>query len=114
MEDGRDHRRLSIPSAYREVIPRDEELVAHCLTSPASLDGAESPRSRLHLRDRVFAGAAPTSPCSASRRCCLQCRGSPQSADRSATRDRKSTRLNSSHITISYAVFCLKKKKKKQ
>jgi len=27
-------------------------------------------------------------------------------------RDRKSTRLNSSHITISYAVFCLKKKSK--
>src|SRR5437667_7713019 len=26
--------------------------------------------------------------------------------------DRKSTRLNSSHITISYAVFCLKKKKR--
>src|SRR2546427_6404115 len=31
---------------------------------------------------------------------------------RSATRDRKSTRLNSSHSQISYAVFCLKKKKK--
>src|SRR5437773_3375337 len=31
-----------------------------------------------------------------------------------ATLDRKSTRLNSSHITISYAVFCLKKKKKKK
>src|SRR5437667_5024726 len=30
------------------------------------------------------------------------------------TEDRKSTRLNSSHITISYAVFCLKKKKKKK
>src|SRR5437764_9676077 len=29
-------------------------------------------------------------------------------------RDRKSTRLNSSHRCISYAVFCLKKKKKKQ
>src|SRR6266540_4864056 len=29
-----------------------------------------------------------------------------------AKKDRKSTRLNSSHITISYAVFCLKKKKK--
>src|SRR6266540_3962825 len=29
-----------------------------------------------------------------------------------AAADRKSTRLNSSHITISYAVFCLKKKKK--
>src|SRR5690606_40239795 len=31
----------------------------------------------------------------------------------SSTRDRKSTRLNSSHVKISYAVFCLKKKKKK-
>src|SRR5256885_7059015 len=29
-------------------------------------------------------------------------------------RDRKSTRLNSSHLVISYAVFCLKKKKKEQ
>src|SRR5690625_5699328 len=29
-----------------------------------------------------------------------------------ATEDRKSTRLNSSHVAISYAVFCLKKKKK--
>src|SRR5256885_7204517 len=28
--------------------------------------------------------------------------------------DRKSTRLNSSHLVISYAVFCLKKKKKNQ
>src|SRR5437868_9897575 len=28
--------------------------------------------------------------------------------------DRKSTRLNSSHVSISYAVFCLKKKKKKK
>src|SRR3989454_5544082 len=31
-------------------------------------------------------------------------------SNRSATRDRKSTRLNSSHLVISYAVFCLKKK----
>src|SRR5690625_5996420 len=31
-----------------------------------------------------------------------------------AVADRKSTRLNSSHVAISYAVFCLKKKKKKQ
>src|SRR5207253_3574083 len=29
----------------------------------------------------------------------------------SCSRDRKSTRLNSSHVAISYAVFCLKKKK---
>src|SRR2546426_2269686 len=31
---------------------------------------------------------------------------------RARTRDRKSTRLNSSHLVISYAVFCLKKKTK--
>src|SRR6267378_6525535 len=31
---------------------------------------------------------------------------------KSAPRDRKSTRLNSSHVEISYAVFCLKKKKR--
>src|SRR6516225_1365402 len=33
-------------------------------------------------------------------------------AKASMTRDRKSTRLNSSHMSISYAVFCLKKKKR--
>src|SRR2546430_4373979 len=34
--------------------------------------------------------------------------------ERCAAEDRKSTRLNSSHSQISYAVFCLKKKKKEQ
>src|SRR5690348_18109413 len=34
--------------------------------------------------------------------------------DQRDARDRKSTRLNSSHPSISYAVFCLKKKKKKK
>src|SRR5437868_12998428 len=38
-------------------------------------------------------------------------RGAP--AGGGSARDRKSTRLNSSHVSISYAVFCLKKKKKK-
>src|SRR3712207_7239790 len=33
--------------------------------------------------------------------------------DRAPAGDRKSTRLNSSHANISYAVFCLKKKKKR-
>src|SRR6266446_9173619 len=40
-------------------------------------------------------------------RCCAPSRGWV-----TARRDRKSTRLNSSHLVISYAVFCLKKKKK--
>src|SRR5438876_5577382 len=34
----------------------------------------------------------------------------PETARRVGTRDRKSTRLNSSHPSISYAVFCLEKK----
>src|SRR5207253_3443941 len=34
------------------------------------------------------------------------------SAASASKKDRKSTRLNSSHVAISYAVFCLKKKKK--
>src|SRR5262245_63659828 len=40
----------------------------------------------------------------------------PGGARRAAQRprDRKSTRLNSSHLGISYAVFCLKKKKRKK
>src|SRR6266496_6023709 len=49
--------------------------------------------------------ALPTSPiCRGSRPCCVRSNIWPL--------DRKSTRLNSSHVEISYAVFCLKKKKK--
>src|SRR5207249_11146098 len=38
---------------------------------------------------------------------------SPEAKSQFESLDRKSTRLNSSHVSISYAVFCLKKKKKK-
>src|SRR5438067_5766124 len=38
----------------------------------------------------------------------------PRGPQRHLGLDRKSTRLNSSHVSISYAVFCLKKKKKEQ
>src|SRR5713101_7405223 len=41
-----------------------------------------------------------------------RCKGKLAALARSP--DRKSTRLNSSHMSISYAVFCLKKKKKKK
>src|SRR5207248_3754999 len=57
---------------------------------------------------------ADTRPAPATEACGLARRVPPPNAAWSATRatDRKSTRLNSSHRTISYAVFCLKKKKK--
>src|SRR6266542_97462 len=75
------------------------------------------PRLRWQLRATERAGARPR---------CSRCppfsdrrgRGSPGASSllrrepRSGGRDRKSTRLNSSHGSISYAVFCLKKKKK--
>src|SRR5690242_21322199 len=56
--------------------------------------------------------ALPTSPDKAA---CSQCprpkhKYATCSRTRSPSRDRKSTRLNSSHMSISYAVFCLKKK----
>src|SRR5690349_22323623 len=37
-----------------------------------------------------------------------------EKAERPVRADRKSTRLNSSHVEISYAVFCLKKKKRRR
>src|SRR5690606_39986263 len=49
---------------------------------------------------------APSSPVSITRK---YAPGRPASVKR-LTQDRKSTRLNSSHVKISYAVFCLKKK----
>src|SRR2546430_17707642 len=59
------------------------------------------------LRDTVFTG--PVGPC----RSTALSSDTTRAADFSALRtpDRKSTRLNSSHSQISYAVFCLKKKK---
>src|SRR5258705_2382469 len=65
------------------------------------------PRSTLFPYTTLFRSPpAPTlSPRSSPTR--RRCAGSPR---RSSSRDRKSTRLNSSHLGISYAVFCLKKK----
>src|SRR6266481_2017012 len=45
------------------------------------------------------------------RGCGCECQGHGHKPDQEHLRDRKSTRLNSSHSSISYAVFCLKKKK---
>src|SRR6266850_893901 len=52
-------------------------------------------------------------PISSSRRRPVRGRAPRPRSLRTRRRDRKSTRLNSSHLVISYAVFCLKKKKKK-
>src|SRR5688572_30984251 len=62
---------------------------------PASRrDGAPRPDASMARSNRSSGAAASTRTC--------------------VSQDRKSTRLNSSHSQISYAVFCLKKKKKKK
>src|SRR3712207_7351507 len=56
--------------------------------------------------------ASTSSPCAAPG-CCPSISTRKRTGLRPVGGDRKSTRLNSSHANISYAVFCLKKKKKK-
>src|SRR5258708_21950591 len=64
-----------------------------------------SPPERLRPASRQYSGPPRRGPRSANSNRNRRWR-------RSAPTDRKSTRLNSSHQIISYAVFCLKKKKK--
>src|SRR5688572_32521444 len=76
------------------------------------------PRSTLFPYTTLFrSAAAPFARRRRSGRRAGRDRGgdAPRPSPRTARRrpDRKSTRLNSSHSQISYAVFCLKKKKKK-
>src|SRR3712207_7219412 len=72
------------------------------------------PRSTLFPYTTLF--RSPPSCCSSHSSCPASSDDATTSASTarsssSATSDRKSTRLNSSHANISYAVFCLKKKK---
>src|SRR5262245_64481321 len=68
--------------------------------SAASSSSAKNglPSERAWIADRTSVGSA-------------SCASSSMSRSSSSVADRKSTRLNSSHLGISYAVFCLKKKK---
>src|SRR5436309_5639781 len=76
------------------------------------------PTSTLFPYTTLFRSLLSSSPVSASRSASPGwSRNNSTSASQPWARpskDRKSTRLNSSHVKISYAVFCLKKKKKKK
>src|SRR5690606_40055352 len=74
-----------------------------CIRWPA--DGPARERAD-RTGQRVGDGMAADAPRPQGRRCA-------HPPGRAGARDRKSTRLNSSHVKISYAVFCLKKKKTK-
>src|SRR6266540_5627537 len=81
-----------------------ETIPPSCSTRPRITTDSPPPagRSRGHHPDLAKDLHGPLDP-----------GGAPVSKDLDllVAADRKSTRLNSSHITISYAVFCLKKKK---
>src|SRR5260221_10454547 len=87
------------------------------------------PRSTLFPYTTLFRSAPSYETCSPRSTAFLSCSSGPEARKREAihpadedergsacpsARDRKSTRLNSSHTVISYAVFCLKKKKHQQ
>src|SRR2546427_9622630 len=77
------------------------------------------PRSTLFPYTTLFrssCGGAETRAAARRNFDALACAATPERGRAAATgcADRKSTRLNSSHSQISYAVFCLKKKKNKQ
>src|SRR2546426_2148302 len=69
--------------------------------------------ARIRAGDRAAFGVLAERYAGVARRVARAVLGDPDDADDAAQEDRKSTRLNSSHLVISYAVFCLKKKKKK-
>src|SRR5207302_11357087 len=93
----RDHRHLhSFPTR------RSSDLIASTIVLPVTkTDSALTPSDRRCSRARSVGAKCNEATTAVNRRLI------------SSGKDRKSTRLNSSHVKISYAVFCLKKKKKK-
>src|SRR5256885_5065193 len=85
-------------SKVLSVVPLRSHLADHHRRMPG--------RERVSLHNHRWAWFAVV-PCSRDSHNVA----APHRSSNSAT-DRKSTRLNSSHLVISYAVFCLKKKKK--
>src|SRR5438034_6392341 len=69
------------------------------------------PRSTLFPYTTLFRSSPPSTSASRPGKSRSSPSCSPRRPPSAASTDRKSTRLNSSHTVISYAVFCLKKKK---
>src|SRR5439155_19724184 len=82
--------------------PQLYTLSLHDALPISARHGSPSPRRRASTMWRCSGGSGAPA----------EYRAIPLSANPYSCRDRKSTRLNSSHVAISYAVFCLKKKRK--
>src|SRR5256885_5219687 len=107
-------RASSIASSSASLVPEPIEKCAVCAASPISTTGTlRGPRgvsSAFQCTQVLQITRGKRIQMAEPRRCvALLTRAWPSSQG-----DRKSTRLNSSHLVISYAVFCLKKKKNRQ
>src|SRR2546421_7415073 len=85
---------VSFATTFSDLTRRTALTMSTAAWSPVAT-GRKSRRAAARVRESRFQPVRASVPCTA------------------AAVDRKSTRLNSSHDQISYAVFCLKKKKKK-
>src|SRR5690606_7389066 len=106
---GRPNDRLRPPPAAR-VSPHHESRDIPSRRSAAASSSSSRP-DRSDTRGRAVGSPPPGSGLGRIRSRCKVCWKAAFDA-RFGRRDRKSTRLNSSHVKISYAVFCLKKKNK--
>src|SRR5207253_7999212 len=86
---------------------RDVNQVRTILDDDGKLVHAYDETGATALHYATFGGLAKSSNC-----CSTEAQKSTAETGSSVPLDRKSTRLNSSHVAISYAVFCLKKKNK--
>src|SRR5690606_39544940 len=93
----------SLPSA------RENGRSVHYRT-PCAAATAQTGQKRCHRTDADDGCPPPVPPRISAPAPTTDCHRTTTSREESG--DRKSTRLNSSHVKISYAVFCLKKKKK--
>src|SRR2546422_9010368 len=109
---------MTVPSILADHSHRSSLFLSSCALSTYIFSFfflmiRRPPRSTLFPYTTLFR-SAPVGPGSDRTRPGRSHRSPPVPIGPTAPEDRKSTRLNSSHGYISYAVFCLKKKKKKE
>src|SRR5690606_41305536 len=105
---------------YCDYIKINEKLQSFPTRRSSDLETHPVPRQLLddetaqggtdHRRDGPDAAEGALHPWAFPQRVQVADHGGGHGHDRAAAQDRKSTRLNSSHVKMSYAVFCLKKK----
>src|SRR5437870_8626502 len=103
----------SITATTEFVVPRSIPIIFSAISVTPQPEGNDAGRYRLVARAKTVPGEGASM---AARHAAVEGEQGPTGLHfpacfRTRTTDRKSTRLNSSHVAISYAVFCLKKKK---